>query len=294
MGVVLVGGSTRMPCVRHAVTQWFGQDPKIDIDPDQVVAIGAALQADLLAGNKAEGDDWLLLDVLPLSLGLETMGGLVEKIIPRNTPIPVARAQEFTTFKDGQTAMSIQVVQGEREFVSQCRSLAQFELRGIPPMVAGAARIAVTFQVDADGLLSVTAREQSSGTQASIVVKPSYGLSEEQIAAMLRDGFASAQEDMQARALREAQVDAQRMLEAISAALAQDGDLLSDLERQAIDARIDDLRSVCGGTDTDGLRDRTKALADITDDFAARRMDRAVQRALAGQSIDGVMDRATH
>jgi molecular chaperone HscA len=294
MGVVLVGGSTRMPCVRHAVTQWFGQDPKIDIDPDQVVAIGAALQADLLAGNKAEGDDWLLLDVLPLSLGLETMGGLVEKIIPRNTPIPVARAQEFTTFKDGQTAMSIQVVQGERELVSQCRSLAQFELRGIPPMVAGAARIAVTFQVDADGLLSVTAREQSSGTQASIVVKPSYGLSEEQIAAMLRDGFASAQEDMQARALREAQVDAQRMLEAISAALAQDGDLLSDLERQAIDARIDDLRSVCGGTDTDGLRDRTKALADITDDFAARRMDRAVQRALAGQSIDGVMDRATH
>jgi len=283
-----------MPCIRHAVREFFKQEPKVELDPDRVVAIGAALQANLLAGNKAEGDDWLLLDVLPLSLGLETMGGLTEKVIERNTSIPVARAQEFTTFRDGQTAMSIHVVQGERELVSECRSLAKFELRGIPPMVAGAARIQVTFQVDADGLLSVTAKEQSTGVQASIAVKPSYGLTDGQIADMLRDGFASAKEDMQIRALREAQVDAQRMLEAISAAMAQDADLLSDSEQETITAAMDQLRTTCGSQDLELLRDRTKALGSLTDQFAARRMDRAVQRALAGQSIHGVMNNASH
>ena len=291
-GVVLVGGSTRMPCLRRAVKDFFGQEPKIDIDPDRVVAIGAALQADLLAGNKPEGDDWLLLDVLPLSLGLETMGGLVERIIARNTSIPVARAQEFTTFKDGQTAMMIHVVQGERELVSQCRSLAQFELRGIPPLVAGSARIQVSFQVDADGLLSVTAKEQSTGVQASVAVKPSYGLTDGQIADMLNDSFSSAREDMATRALREAQVDAQRMLEATTSALSQDGDLLSHEDRQRIDQAMDALRTTCGGQNLDLLRDRTSALGQLTDDFAARRMDRAVQRALAGQSIHGVIDNA--
>jgi molecular chaperone HscA len=291
-GVVLVGGSTRMPCIRDAVRTFFKQDPKIDLDPDQVVAIGAALQANLLAGNKADGDDWLLLDVLPLSLGLETMGGLAEKVIERNTSIPVAKAQEFTTFRDGQTAMSIHVVQGERELVGECRSLAKFELRGIPPMVAGAARIQVLFQVDADGLLSVTAKEQSTGVQASVAVKPSYGLSDGQIADMLKDGFSSAQDDMRVRALREAQVDAQRMLEATSAALSQDADLLSEGEHSAISAAMDQLRTTCGGQDLDLLRDRTKALGELTDQFAARRMDRAVQRALAGQSIHGVLNNA--
>ena len=285
-GVVLVGGSTRMPCIRKAVKELFKQEPKIDLDPDRVVAIGAALQANLLAGNRAEADDWLLLDVLPLSLGLETMGGLVEKVIPRNTPIPVGAAQEFTTFKDGQTAMSIHVVQGERELVSQCRSLAQFELRGIPPMVAGAARIQVSFQVDADGLLSVTAREQSTGVAASVMVKPSYGLSDAQIADMLKDAFSGAAEDMAVRALREAQVDAQRLLEAIHAALLEDGDLLNPQEHASINAAIDRLRGSCGGKNLDSLRDRTADLSRITDDFAARRMDRAVQRALTGQSIN--------
>ena len=293
-GVVLVGGSTRMPCIRQAAERFFEQAPKSDIDPDRVVAIGAALQADLLVGNKPDGDDWLLLDVLPLSLGLETMGGLTEKIIPRNSSIPVARAQQFTTFKDGQTAMSIHVVQGERELVGECRSLARFELRGIPPMVAGAARIEVTFQVDADGLLSVTARELSSGVQASVAVKPSYGLSDAEIARMLSEAFSSAKDDMQARALREAQVDAQRLLQAISAALAQDADLLDAHERQAIDGGLDALRQSCGGADLDQLRERTKQLTVLTEAFAARRMDRAVQRALAGQSIDGVLNNATH
>jgi molecular chaperone HscA len=292
-GVVMVGGSTRMPGLRQRVEEFFGQPPKIELDPDRVVAIGAALQANLLAGNKASGDDWLLLDVLPLSLGLETMGGLVERIIPRNTPIPVAQAQEFTTFKDGQTAMSIHVVQGERELVTQCRSLSKFELRGIPPLVAGSARILVSFQVDADGLLSVTAKEQSSGVQASVTVKPSYGLTDAQMAQMLQEGFTHAKEDMHLRALREAQVDAQRLLEAIASALSEDADLLSAQEREAVDQAMNDLRTTCGGHDLDGLRDRTQALSALTDEFAAKRMDRAVQRALAGQSIDGVLN-ASH
>ncbi len=293
-GVVMVGGSTRMPCIREAVKTLFHQDPMIDIDPDRVVAIGAALQANLLAGNKSQSDDWLLLDVLPLSLGLETMGGLAEKIISRNTSIPVARAQEFTTFKDGQTAMSIHVVQGERELVSQCRSLARFELHGIPPMVAGAARIEVLFQVDADGLLSVTAKEQSTGVKASVAVKPSYGLSDSQIADMLQESFSHAAQDMHVRALREAQVDAQRMLEAIHSALSEDADLLSDQERARIDESMQELRTFCGGADLEGLRARTKALGEITDEFAARRMDRAVQRALAGRTIDGVLQNAAN
>jgi molecular chaperone HscA len=288
-GIVLVGGSTRLQGLRLAVREFFGQEPRIDIDPDCVVAIGAALQANLLAGNKSSSDDWLLLDVLPLSLGLETMGELAEKIIARNTPIPVAQAQEFTTFKDGQTAMMIHVVQGERELVGQCRSLARFELRGIPPMVAGAARIQVTFQVDADGLLSVTAKEQSTGVNASVVVKPTYGLSDGEIANMLSEGFSSAKEDMEIRALREAQVDAQRLLEAIDAALAQDGDLLNLAERAEVNSAIDALRNSCGGSDLDLLRDRTKQLSLVTDGFAARRMDRAVQRALSGRSIHGVI-----
>ena len=293
-GVVLVGGSTRMPCIRSAVKTFFQQEPKIDIDPDRVVAMGAALQADVLAGNKSQADDWLLLDVLPLSLGLETMGGLTERIIARNSSIPVARAQEFTTFKDGQTAMAIHVVQGERELVSECRSLARFELRGIPPMVAGAARIEVLFQVDADGLLSVTAREQSAGVHASVTVKPSYGLTDDEIATMLSEAFSSAQDDMRVRALREAQVDAQRLLEAISSALAEDGDLLEADERHAVEQAVDRLRTSCGGTDLEALRDRTHALSEVTESFAARRMDRAVQRALSGQSIDGVLNNAAH
>jgi len=288
-GVVLVGGSTRLQGLRLAVEKFFGQAPRVDIDPDRVVAIGAALQANLLAGNKSSSEDWLLLDVLPLSLGLETMGELVEKIIARNTPIPVSQAQEFTTFKDGQTAMMVHVVQGERELVSQCRSLARFELRGIPPMVAGAARIRVTFQVDADGLLSVTASEQSTGVNASVVVKPSYGLSDGEIASMLSEGFSLANEDMKIRALREAQVDAQRLLESLHSALTQDGDLLTSVERAEVDSAIDSLRRSCGGSDLDLLRDRTKHLGLLTDGFAARRMDRAVQQALSGRSIHGVL-----
>ncbi|WP_233863083.1 Fe-S protein assembly chaperone HscA [Paraburkholderia adhaesiva] len=287
-GVVLVGGATRMPVIRRAVEQFFGKAPLTNLDPDQVVALGAAVQADLLAGNRGGEDDWLLLDVIPLSLGVETMGGLVEKIIPRNSTIPVARAQDFTTFKDGQTAMAIHVVQGERELVSDCRSLARFELRGIPPMAAGAARIRVTYQVDADGLLSVFAREQLSGVEASVVVKPSYGLADDDIAKMLEDSFKTADIDMRARALREAQVEAERIIEATGAALAADGELLDADERKDVDALIDALRTIVQGEDTDAIETATKALSEGTDEFAARRMDKGIKRALAGKRLDEI------
>ncbi|MEX3842582.1 Fe-S protein assembly chaperone HscA [Paraburkholderia sp. BR10882] len=287
-GVVLVGGATRMPVIRRAVEQHFGQAPLTNLDPDQVVALGAAIQADLLAGNRGGEDDWLLLDVIPLSLGVETMGGLVEKIIPRNSTIPVARAQDFTTFKDGQTAMAIHVVQGERELVADCRSLARFELRGIPPMAAGAARIRVTYQVDADGLLSVFAREQLSGVEASVVVKPSYGLADDDVARMLEDSFKTAEVDMRARALREAQVEAQRIIEATNAALGADGELLDDAERAQVDALIAALAQVAQGEDAGAIEAATKALSEGTDEFAARRMDKGIKRALAGKKLDEI------
>ena len=284
-GVVMVGGATRMPHVRKAVGAFFGQTPLTNIDPDKVVALGAAMQANLLAGNHVAGDDWLLLDVIPLSLGLETMGGLVEKIIPRNATIPVARAQEFTTFRDGQTAMAIHVVQGERELVSDCRSLARFELRGIPPMVAGAARIRVTFTVDADGLLSVAAREMGSGVEAAITVKPSYGLSDDEVAKMLQDSFGTADDDMRARALREQQVEAQRLIEATQAALASDGDLLTKVERDAIERLLADVSRSIATNELEAVRRATEALIAGTDDFAANRMDRSIRAALAGRSV---------
>lgn len=285
-GVVMVGGSTRMPQIQKAVGDFFGQEPLNNLDPDKVVALGAATQANLLAGNRAPGDDWLLLDVIPLSLGLETMGGLIEKIIPRNSTIPVARAQEFTTYKDGQTAMAIHVVQGERELVSDCRSLARFELRDMPPMVAGAARIRVTFQVDADGLLSVSAREQTTGKEAHIEVKPSYGLSDEEVASMLKDGFSNAASDVQRRALREVQVDAQRLLEAIDAALREDAHLLEATERQRVDADIEKLKSVIEGDDKSAIDAAMHQLSHTTEEFAARRMDQSVKRALAGKKLE--------
>ncbi len=285
-GVVMVGGSTRMPQIQHAVAELFKQEPLNNLDPEKVVALGAATQANLLAGNRAAGDDWLLLDVIPLSLGLETMGGLVEKVIPRNSTIPIARAQEFTTFKDGQTAMAIQVVQGERELVSDCRSLARFELRGIPPMVAGAARIRVTFQVDADGLLSVTAREQTSGREARIEVKPAYGLSDDEIAGMLRDSFSYAGDDAFRRALREAQVEAQRLIEATQSALQADADLLSTLERGHIDAAMTRLQNAMGGEDRRLIDQAMQTLSAATNEFAARRMNQSVQRALAGRNVN--------
>ncbi|HKT90873.1 MAG TPA: Fe-S protein assembly chaperone HscA [Paraburkholderia sp.] len=287
-GVVLVGGATRMPVIRRAVEQHFGQAPLTNLDPDQVVALGAAIQADLLAGNRGGEDDWLLLDVIPLSLGVETMGGLVEKIIPRNSTIPVARAQDFTTFKDGQTAMAIHVVQGERELVADCRSLARFELRGIPPMAAGAARIRVTYQVDADGLLSVFAREQLSGVEASVVVKPSYGLADDDVARMLEDSFKTAEVDMRARALREAQVEAQRIIEATNAALGADGELLDEAERAQVDVLIAALAQVAQGDDAGAIEAATKALSEGTDEFAARRMDKGIKRALAGKKLDEI------
>ncbi|MBY4945529.1 Fe-S protein assembly chaperone HscA [Cupriavidus respiraculi] len=284
-GVVLVGGATRMPSIRKAVGEFFGQTPLTNLDPDKVVALGAAMQANLLAGNHAPGDDWLLLDVIPLSLGVETMGGLVEKIIPRNSTIPVARAQEFTTFKDGQTAMAIHVLQGERELASDCRSLARFELRGIPPMVAGAARIRVTYQVDADGLLAVSARETHSGVEASISVKPSYGLADDDIARMLQDSFREAEHDMKSRALAEERVEAQRLLEATGSALQADGDLLSDDERAAIEALRTEVREIAAGDDHVAIKAAVDALSRGTDDFAARRMDRSVKQALAGRKV---------
>ncbi|MDE2402330.1 MAG: Fe-S protein assembly chaperone HscA [Burkholderiales bacterium] len=286
-GVIMVGGSTRMPAVREAVGGFFGLTPLTDLNPDEVVALGAGIQANQLAGNNDKGDH-LLLDVLPLSLGLETMGGLVERIIPRNTPIPCALAQDFTTFKDGQTALAVHVVQGEREQVEHCRSLARFELRGIPPMAAGAARIRVTFQVDADGLLSVTAREQLSCVEASIVVKPSYGLNDAQVATMLREGFSTAEADMKDRALREARVEAERMLEATRTALAADGDLLSADQRAQIDALMAQVGQRCDWGNLEGLESATKALAHGTEGFAAERMNRGIRQALAGRTIDQV------
>ncbi|CAG8866539.1 Chaperone protein HscA [Pseudomonas fluorescens] len=287
--VVMVGGSTRVPRVREAVGSLFGRTPLTEIDPDQVVAIGAAVQADTLAGNRRDGGELLLLDVIPLSLGLETMGGLMEKVIPRNTTIPVARAQEFTTYKDGQSAMMIHVLQGERELVSDCRSLARFELRGIPAMVAGSAKIRVTFQVDADGLLSVAAREIGSGVESSIQVKPSYGLTDGEITRMLKDSFEHANNDKQARQLREHQVDAERLLEAVQGALEADGERLLDAdERLAIEHQMQDLRDLLTGTDGHAVEQQTKRLSQVTDAFAARRLDSTVKAALAGRNLNEI------
>ncbi|MEB0024488.1 Fe-S protein assembly chaperone HscA [Pseudomonas sp. MH9.2] len=287
--VVMVGGSTRVPRVREAVAELFGRQPLTKIDPDQVVAIGAAIQADTLAGNKRDGEELLLLDVIPLSLGLETMGGLMEKVIPRNTTIPVARAQDFTTYKDGQSAMMIHVLQGERELISDCRSLARFELRGIPPMVAGAAKIRVTFQVDADGLLNVAARELGSGIESSIQVKPSYGLTDGEISRMLKDSFQHASDDKVARVLREQQVDAQRLLEAVQGALDVDGERLLDAEeRMVIELQMKELSELMQGTDGPAIELQTKRLSQVTDAFAARRLDSTVKAALAGHNLNEI------
>ncbi|MBB3292962.1 molecular chaperone HscA [Mitsuaria sp. BK045] len=290
-GTVMVGGSTRMPIVRRVVSELFGREVLTNLNPDEVVALGAAVQANQLAGNSADGEI-LLLDVIPLSLGLETMGGLVERIIERNATIPVAKAQDFTTFKDGQTALAVHVLQGERELVSECRSLARFELRGIPPMAAGAARIRVSFQVDADGLLSVSARELGSGVEAAVQVKPSYGLADEQIATMLREGFASAESDMAARKLREARVEAERMILATQSALRADGDLLSEAERAEIAALQSDLLAKAqvddAAANADAIDAAVQALAKGTEAFAAARMNRGIQQALTGRSIDQV------
>jgi len=286
-GVVMVGGSTRMPKVQAVVGDFFGKPPLTNMNPDEVVALGAAIQANALAGN-AGADELLLLDVIPLSLGLETMGGLVERIIPRNSTIPTARAQDFTTFKDGQTAMAIHVVQGERELVSDCRSLARFELRGIPPMVAGAARIRVSFQVDADGLLAVSAREEGSGVEAAITVKPSYGLSDDEVARMLTESFSTAEVDMHARSLRESRVEAERMLLATRAALAADGDLLSTEEQRRIQSLLAALEAIQNGEDHAAIDTAVEALAKGTEAFAAERMNRGIRRALAGRRVEEV------
>src|SRR5687767_13274983 len=284
-GVVMVGGATRMPQIQRAVGEFFRRDPLNNLDPDKVVALGAAMQANVLAGNKPQGEDWLLLDVIPLSLGLETMGGLTEKIIPRNTTIPAAKAQEFTTFKDGQSGMSFHVVQGERELVSDCRSLARFELKGIPPMAAGAARVRVAFQVDADGLLSVSARETSSGGEAAVTVKPSYGLADADVERMLRDSFEHAKEDMHARALAEHRVEGERLIEATQAALNVDASLVSAEDKRSIEAAIASLEKLLPGTDHRAIKQAVEALNRATDEFAARRMDEGIKRALAGRKI---------
>lgn len=288
LDVVMVGGSTRTPFVREMVGEFFGRTPLTSINPDEVVAIGAAIQADILAGNKPDSE-MLLLDVIPLSLGIETMGGLVEKIIPRNTTIPVARAQEFTTFKDGQTAMSVHVVQGERELVDDCRSLARFSLKGIPPMAAGAAHIRVTYQVDADGLLSVTAMEKSTGVQSEIQVKPSYGLSDDEVANMLKDSMAYAKDDMQARALVEQRVEADRVIEGLISAMQADGDdLLTEEERQALLQAIEKLIELRNGDNADAIEQGIKDTDKASQEFASRRMDKSIRAALAGHSVDEI------
>jgi molecular chaperone HscA len=284
--VVMVGGSTRIPRVRELVGEFFGTRPLVDIDPDRVVAIGAAVQADILIGNKPE-DEMLLLDVNPLSLGIETMGGLVEKLIPRNTTIPVARAQEFTTFKDGQTAMAVHVLQGERELVKDCRSLARFELREIPPMVAGAARVQVTFAIDADGLLSVEAREQSSGVKARVEIKPSYGLTDSEIESMLRDSIVHAQDDLEMRRLREQQVEADRVIEALKAALEHDGDeLLNARERERVESALSDLVAIAHGDDQRLIKQGIETLEKVCEVYVERRMNSSVSKAMSGRSVE--------
>jgi molecular chaperone HscA len=287
-GVVMVGGATRMPQIQRAAAELFRRDPLNNLDPDKVVALGAAIQANVLAGNQPLDGDWLLLDVIPLSLGIETMGGLAERIVPRNTTIPCAKAQEFTTFRDGQTGMSLHVVQGERELVGDCRSLARFELKGIPPMVAGAARVRVTFQVDADGLLNVSAQEKSTGVEASVAVKPSYGLGDADIERMLRDSYQHAREDMHARALNEHRVDARRLVDAVLGGLREDGSLLTPEERKEIETNVEKLEKLIPGNDSRAIKQSSDALNKATEEFAARRMDASVRRALTGKKLSSL------